>query len=260
MADKQRNWLLRLNDRSRASVRLFGFPGAGAGPSAFTELARRLPPHVELWGVALPGREARFSEPPLSELEPLVAQLTESVLPFTDEPYALFGYCSGALLAYLTAQHLTSSGAAAPSRLFVANYPPPHVVNRTARELASCGSDEFWAKIISLGGVPDHILKLEDLRAVFEPAFRADYRLLAQYEHNARAESRFPLTIVSSDRDPSARDNVTGWARYATHTAQHEQLRSGRWLLSEAAEQLGALLGRLLDGNTEVTPPATSSP
>jgi surfactin synthase thioesterase subunit len=215
---------------------------------------------VELWGVALPGREARFSEPPATELEPLVAQLAESVLPFTDEPYALFGYCSGALLAYLTACRLTSSGVAAPARLLVANYPPPHVVNRTARELASCGSDEFWAKIVSLGGVPDHILKLEDLRVVFEPALRADYRLLAQYEHHARVEGRFPLTIVSSDRDPAAGHNLAGWTRYAAHTAQHEQLRSGRWFLSEASGQLGALLGRLLAANTEATPPTATSP
>ncbi|MDL4775355.1 MULTISPECIES: thioesterase II family protein [Thermomonosporaceae] len=248
-------WLVRLPGpdepiRNGPAVRLFGFPNVGAGPTAFAGLARRLPARVEMWGVALPGREARFTEPPRTELAPLVAELAAALLPHTDHPYALFGYCSGALLAYLVARRLADLGAPDPVRLVVADYPPPHLRNRTPDALLPLESGAFWDRLIENGGIPEQIVQLKDLREVFEPAFRADYRLLAQYEHRPGPPVRSPITSLTGGRDPRAGHDAAGWGRHSDGGVDQERIGHHKWILTESVDELADRLGWILGRST----------
>ncbi|MFD0686469.1 thioesterase domain-containing protein [Actinomadura fibrosa] len=246
MTGEHAAWLHRLNDRPRPAVRLFCFPSVGAGPNMFADLSGRIDGRIEMWGAALPGREARFSEPPPTDLDEVVWTLTQALLPHTERPYALFGYCSGALLAYLVARRLTELGVPAPLRLIVANYPPPHVENRTARDVGALGSEDFWRRIIQLDGVPEQITQMEDLRDVFEPVFRADYRLIAQYEHRDTLPIGLPVTLLSGGLDPLSDQDVTGWARHSDGGVHHEIIPGSRWFVLDAVDELSRRLDRLL--------------
>jgi surfactin synthase thioesterase subunit len=94
--------------------RLFGFPHAGAGCAHFAELAAALAPDVAFWSASLPGRQARYGEPPPDDLDALVEALATHLAALATEPYALFGYCGGALLAFLVARQLWTAGVPAP--------------------------------------------------------------------------------------------------------------------------------------------------
>ncbi|HCG01783.1 MAG TPA: hypothetical protein DEV93_14730 [Chloroflexi bacterium] len=47
-----------------------------------------------------PGRESRVGETPYTEMEALVAAAVDALLPLLDRPFALFGHCSGDLVAF----------------------------------------------------------------------------------------------------------------------------------------------------------------
>ncbi|MER6830115.1 thioesterase domain-containing protein [Streptosporangium sp. NPDC000563] len=100
-------WFVPVGERQGGRIRLYVFPNAGSGPASLTDLAGRFPDEVDVWSVNLPGRQARLAEPPVEDLDALVDVLARDLLANAREPYALFGYCSGALLAYLVCRRLT---------------------------------------------------------------------------------------------------------------------------------------------------------
>ncbi|MEU8199681.1 thioesterase domain-containing protein [Streptosporangium sp. NPDC049046] len=100
-------WFVPVGERQGDRIRLYTFPNAGSGPASLTDLAGRFPDEVDVWSVNLPGRQARLAEPPVEDLDALVDVLARDLLTNAREPYALFGYCSGALLAYLVCRRLT---------------------------------------------------------------------------------------------------------------------------------------------------------
>src|SRR5712692_2211820 len=89
-------------------LRFITFPYAGSGASAYrrwlTDLAHE--DWLDFVVVQLPGREKRISEPPYTEIGPLLGELEWVLSALVDLPYVLFGYSMGALLAYELALRL----------------------------------------------------------------------------------------------------------------------------------------------------------
>src|SRR5262245_31171546 len=94
-----RTWFAGRLPSATATRRLFCFPYAGLGASAFRTWIGPLAPTVDVCAVQLPGRETRQSERPRTQLMPLAEEAAAAILPFTDVPYALFGHSLGAILA-----------------------------------------------------------------------------------------------------------------------------------------------------------------
>lgn len=117
-------WLLR-PPSDDAPARLFCFPFAGVGASAIRHWPGRVG-DLGLCLVQLPGRENRLREEPYHDFEVFAADAAEALRPAMDRPYALFGHCMGALLAYALTVRLDEIGAPLPSRLYVSSSLVPH--------------------------------------------------------------------------------------------------------------------------------------
>ena len=118
-------WLLR--QPTDLPMRLFCFPHAGAGASAYGSWAGALAgAGVDVCPVQLPGRENRFREPRHHRLEPLLEALVSALQRHLDRPYALFGHSLGALLAYELARFLSGVGVG-PDRLLVSGRIAPQL-------------------------------------------------------------------------------------------------------------------------------------
>src|SRR5438552_7109196 len=113
------SWLACLKPRPHAAVRLFCFPYAGGGASAFRCWPDALPASIEVCPVQLPGRETRFREPPYTRLAPLAEALGHALRPFLDRPFAFFGHSMGALVAFELTRWLRRAGGPQPAHLFV---------------------------------------------------------------------------------------------------------------------------------------------
>src|SRR5581483_5831846 len=112
-------WFPFARPRPRAEVRLFCFPYAGGGASIFRDWSGRLPGHVEVCPVQLPGRETRFRESAFTHVSPLVTTLAESLRPKLDRPFAFFGHSLGALVAFELSRRLLQDYELQPTHLFV---------------------------------------------------------------------------------------------------------------------------------------------
>ncbi|WP_320068797.1 thioesterase II family protein [Micromonospora sp. RTGN7] len=227
-------WFLRLERRDRARARLVVFPHAGGGPGALADLAAHLPDDIEPWALNLPGRQARLHEAPRTDVERLIADIAGDL---ADIPgyRAYFGYCGGALLAYLAAR------AATPDRLFVGSFAAPDVAP-LPRRLHQLPEDMFWDAVLDQGGVPPELAN-PDLRPVFEAALRADFALYAAYYHRRTAPLETPVTVLyGRDDDQLTRGGLLGWRRHSTSRPELCELEAGHWLVAEDPAGVAARL------------------
>ncbi|MFJ9036721.1 thioesterase II family protein [Streptomyces sp. NPDC102406] len=226
-------WLRGLGSRGgTAGRRLFVFPHAGAGASAY-RLAAYLPDSVEVCTVRLPGREGRFAEPALTSLDEAVATLAPLVAGHTDLPYAFFGHSMGALLSFETARRLRALGTPLPERLFLSGMRAPGLPDREPRH--ALPDAELLATAEFAGVDPE-------LQELLLPILRADLTLCETYLSRAEAPLPCPLTVLAGSDDESVTEaELAGWrehtsAGFETHLfpgAPHLYVRGAEPQLAE---------------------------
>ncbi|QKG18658.1 thioesterase II family protein [Actinomadura verrucosospora] len=246
-------WFLPLREPPDGAPRLYVFPHAGAGSTAAQPLADLLTPRLDVRGLNLPGRQSRLDEPPVTALEPLVSHLARE-LAVAAEPYAVFGYCGGALLAFLTVRRVHELGGRLPVRLFVGSFAAPDIA-LLPRRLPTLPSDLFWDEVLDLGGVSPEVAEHAELRPVFEGALRADYRLVGGYVHRPAPPPPVPITVLHGGRDATlSRGELAGWRRQSTAATRVRTLDASHWLVEDAPEELAELLADELDGTGSKVP------
>ncbi|MGW6732366.1 thioesterase II family protein [Streptomyces sp. NPDC055013] len=207
-------WMRGLGSRElSAQRRLFVFPHAGAGASAY-RLADYLPDSVEVCTVQLPGRENRFAEPALTSLDEAVGALAPLIADHTELPYAFFGHSMGSLIAFETARRLRALGAPLPDRLFLSGMRAPGLPDRDPRH--TLPDDELLATADFDGVDPE-------LQELLLPLLRADLTLCETYTHQAEAPLPCPLTVLAGSDDHSVDETeLTDWRK---HTSADFELR-----------------------------------
>jgi surfactin synthase thioesterase subunit len=209
-------WIARLRPSGDAATRLICLPHAGGGGATFRSWSTELPDGVDLCAVRLPGRESRLREPLLSRMGDVVGELAGALEDLLDLPYALFGYCSGALTAFELARLLDQAGRP-PAHLYVCACPSPAGVERDSG-VHKMSRPELADHLRALGIIPEAIIDDPGLFGLFEPSVRADYEVFETDRYRPGAPLNVPITVFGADRDPSTtlptmmrwRDETTG--------------------------------------------------
>ena len=240
------HWLVCPQPRPDASIRLICFPYAGGGASAFIDWAYLLPDSIELQIVQLPGREERLREPLITDMKELVEQLTNELLPITDQLFAFFGHSMGAMVCFEVACRLRAVGAPLPKHLFLSARAAPHLQEKS--ELRLLEDKDFIERLHELyGAVPDAIRGSAELREVFLPILRADVELLETHECVGVEPLDCPISVFGGDQDPAVTAGMlAGWE--ALTSAQFCQREFGGehfYLHMEFEAAISAVIGTL---------------
>lgn len=217
MAAVTNPWIARLRPASDSQLRLICLPHAGGGAATFRGFAEDLSADIDLCAVRLPGRESRLREPPVRKMDELVGLLAENLEELFDVPYALFGYCSGALTAHELTRYLVASGARPPAALFACACPSPETVLRDSG-VHRMGGDELREHLSALGIIPDTILKTPGLFDMFEPSVRADYEVYETQDHVRDKTLNVPISVFGATEDPSTTEpTLLDWRTETTN-------------------------------------------
>ena len=99
-------WIVRFMTNEQARLRLFCFPYAGGGGSAFRAWPDYLSPEIEVCAIQPPGRETRLHTPPITSMDSLLSDLGPAITPYLDRPFVFFGHSMGALISFELARWL----------------------------------------------------------------------------------------------------------------------------------------------------------
>ena len=213
--------------------RLFCLPYAGAGASVFRNWQDFLPPTIEVVPVQLPGRESRWSEPPLEDLPLLAANLATAIRPFLSQPFALLGHSMGASIAFELARVLRRRKLPLPRHLFVSGARAPHVPDREP-PVHHLPDVLLWKTIMrDYGAAEDRTPLNPEMAPVLLPILRTDFRMCESYKPSWEDPFPFPLTVYGGlhDRRVTYHD-LAAWSGYTFGAFRMQLFPGGHFFLT----------------------------
>ncbi|MEV7559729.1 amino acid adenylation domain-containing protein [Streptomyces sp. NPDC089795] len=203
-------WIQVLKPSAAPRARILAFSGMGGSTTGHVPLIRHVPDDVELLAVALPGRESRIDEEPVTDMDVLVDAVSEAVSGLLDLPTVLYGHSQGAWVAWELAHRLAGRAGVPPLALVAAcAVPPTEMAPLTdrLRDLSTLWESAAPAELAESfrGVLPDQVLDSEELFTGYIGALRSDVTLAGTYRealaHVDRAALDIPIVAVAATED-----------------------------------------------------------
>jgi surfactin synthase thioesterase subunit len=230
-------WVVRPRPQLAPPLRLFCIPFAGGNASVFGDWPNLLPEAVEVCAIQMPGRQQRMSEPPLLELGPLVDRLEEALEPHTRVPFAVFGNCTGSLIAFELARRLERSGREL-AQLFVSCCRAPQLPDRDA-PVHALPDEKIVAELDRLGGTPREIIDHPELLPLILPTLRADFQLAETYVYAEGSPLDAPIAAFGGLQDPIVRQGeIEEWRAQTRGGFSLELVPGDHYMLMSARDSL----------------------
>ncbi|MFE0643721.1 thioesterase II family protein [Streptomyces sp. NPDC058877] len=243
-----RSWVRPISGRTEpGALRLFCFPYAGAGASVFRAWGAELPEDVQAFAVQLPGREDRFSDRPITDLDELLDALLPALLPYLDRPFAFFGHSVGAIVSWELARRLQREQGVEPVRMMVSGCRAPSVHESREPGELDLSDEELINELRRLNGTPEELLQNPDFAAFILPTVRADLSLFARYAYRPGESLTCPVSVFGGDADPRvAEEHLERWAELTTGRTEVEVFPGGHFFLNEEREAVLRSVSRAL--------------
>ncbi|MBN3722582.1 thioesterase II family protein [Burkholderia sp. Ac-20379] len=241
-------------------VQLFCLAHAGGAVSLYRRWQQALPHGVELVPLELPGHGTRRTVPPIAQwpalLETMRAELQARRDP--ERAFALFGHSMGSLIAYELIHALREHGGGTPVWFGASASVAPSLRVRETHWL-ECTHDQLVARLRSLGGTPEALLRERDFIEMLLPLFRADFHLCGMYPSTFPGPSQRPLldcpvTVLTGRDDANTADaaKLAGWrdttrgdCTFHAFAGGHFYLETGPGpVLAQVAESLARAMAR----------------
>jgi len=226
---------------------LFCLPFAGGAAGAFRDWRGALPAGVELCPIHLPGRESRFSEPAIGDIDALMDPLVEGVAPHAGGPYALFGHSMGGLIAFELADRLRRLGRP-PAWFFASGARAPHVPQAPPRRHV-LSDEELLVEVRNLNGTPPELLAEPELMSLMLPTLRSDFQLVETYRYRPREPLACPVVALGGGDDPDVSlDELTAWREHAAGRFEFHVFAGDHFFIDTCRDELLAMLSERLSG------------
>jgi len=208
---------LNPNPHARRRVRLFCFPYAGGGSSAYLPWVNEIAPEIEICPVQLPGREGRMRERPFTHMEPLIETLAEVLQPYLDVPFAFYGHSLGALISFELARQLRRQHGPTPTQLLVSGCHAPQLP-LSDEPVHQLPDEEFVQALRRFNGTPDAVLQDADLMRLLLPLLRADFAIYETYTYTPEEPLSCPIAAYGGLHDfRASRESVEAWKQQTEH-------------------------------------------
>ena len=228
--------------RHEARIRLFCFPYAGGGAGLYRRWASEMPEYIEVVAVEPPGRQTRFSEPPVRDLTEMIDALIDATDALLHKPYATFGYSLGSIVSIEFVRAALQRKMPPPLHMFCSAHRAPHIKPR--RDLIhTLPEHELVRRLVEMGGTPIELVTQPEWLRPFLNAIRADLRIAESY----RASLPFTLPVrlsVFGGKDDSEVEfaSLRAWETYSEGPFKLRLIEGGHFFIHTAATEVMAYI------------------
>ncbi|WP_445269877.1 thioesterase II family protein [Streptomyces sp. DSM 41634] len=203
-----------------AELTLILLPHAGGSAGSFVPLLPHLPESWRILVPELPARATAPKQPVCPSIESAVDSFAGDLAGELSGPYAVFGHCLGALIAFELVHELAKRGHQ-PLWTGVSGSPAPQLV---VSEPAN-GRPEDWTRdqyvdyMRWLGNTPEALWNNTVLADRMIAALRNDLIVNHGYRYGGHAPLTSPLSVMRGDSDPLvSAEEMRAWADHAGAT------------------------------------------
>jgi myxalamid-type polyketide synthase MxaE and MxaD/epothilone polyketide synthase D len=220
-------------------MRVFCLPYAGGNVAIYKQWRAETPGDVRFYALELPGRGARLTEPPLTDLGALARTLAaEMHTIFAERPFALFGHSLGGLIGAQLSIELRRYGVA-PDHLYLSAISCPG--RDTVTHWHRLTDEALLDEVRRAGGTPRKMLDKKAFTALLLPVLRADLQMLdlPSFDHALTV----PVTTFSGARDLFAPPlSVLNWCRHAAAGFMHLEFDDSHFFLRNRRAEIMATI------------------
>ncbi len=176
-----------------------------------------------VYGVRLAGRENRRKDPPAGAISDVVADVIAELDELGMPRVALFGHCSGAVLAFELAKALTAAdqGIEVTHLLVASQLPPPDFTT------ADVEADQDLLRY-----VPEEFRGEPDFVELLLPIIAADIALMSRYVYEPGSRLTVPITVLYGAHDKHvSRAQIESWRRETSGPTTFSEIAGGDHLL-----------------------------
>jgi surfactin synthase thioesterase subunit/acyl carrier protein len=255
---KKANWISFRKARPNPQARLFCLPYGGGGGSIYRQWQNDLPEEIEVCPIQLPGREDRFDEKPIGNMDQLIENLVENLQPEFNIPFAFFGHSFGSLIAFELTRALRRRGLPMPMHLFVSAFPDPRVPTKSLdnllKQLNAININMFDMNTTNIAKLTDEQLRLlanifnengiteygehimdKDIIKVLLPIFTGDMSLVKSHQYHDEAPLDLPITVFMGKRDTwVALEDHLNWIDHTKQKCVFHVYDSGHLFIRDA--------------------------
>jgi surfactin synthase thioesterase subunit len=234
-----------------AELTLVLVPHAGGSAGSFVPLLPHLP---ESWRILVPELPARATAPKQQacpSVESAVDTFTEALAGELSGPYAVFGHCLGALIAFELVHALAKHGHQ-PLWVGVSGSPAPQLV---VPEPAN-GRPEDWSReqyvdyMRWLGATPEALWSNTVLADRMIAALRNDLIVNHGYRYEGRTPLTSPLSVMRGNSDPLvSATEMRPWSDHAGVTDFHTWPGDHFYLFQHAEAVCARILGAIAEAD-----------
>ena len=220
------------NERSLgAGLRLFCFPYAGGSSSVYRSWQGHVSPMIKVHAIELPGRGARFSDPPIRSINGIVQLCLSELHEHFHGRFAFFGYSMGGIIAFELARELAWRHGNQPANLTLAACKPPRLLDGS-KKVFRLPDEQFLAELRRLGGTPVELFENPELLDLMAPTLRADFEALETYNYRVGPLLTCPIVTIggTDDREVPIQE-LNAWAEETTNTCWIEAVPGHHFLL-----------------------------
>ncbi len=229
-------------------VKLFCLPYAGGSAAIYGKWKKYLDKSIDLVPVELAGRGRRMSESFYDSMSQAVDDTYNIINPLIKQgDYAFFGHSMGTIIAFELCRKILDKGGRQPLHLFVSGRYPPDL--KTESEfLSRLPDNEFLQKIFKLGGTSAEIIENKELREIFVPILKADYRIIEEYRYiNSNKKFDYGITAFTGKDDLEVSfSDIKEWGKHTTAQSLFYEFEGNHFFINGKITEITEIINSTL--------------
>jgi medium-chain acyl-[acyl-carrier-protein] hydrolase len=196
---------------------------------------------VQVCAIQLPGRENRFTEPAVRDIDRLADEIVVGIAPLLGMRFGFFGHSMGALVAFEIVRRLRLHGLA-PAHFFASACRAPHLPPDRP-PYHRLPDPEFADSLRDLRGTPSALIEDGEFMALMLPTLRADFMLAETYAYRRQSPLDCPITVFGGAADTEvSREELESWSVHTRRSFCLHLLPGDHFFLTDRRRELLSLL------------------
>lgn len=245
---EQSKWIAhaRIDQENKINFLCFTYPGGSA--SNFATWKRKIDPSINLIPILYPEREIRKNDMMEETFALFIKDFVEENEALFKIPYAFFGYCGGAVLAYEASIKVRELYGREPVWGMIASSEAPEYLRDSLVAFPNKDAKkDIIEYLLGLGMFDESVLKSNMFLDYYIPLLKADCKMLDTYVHQEHKKLKCDFDILFGEDDTTVKyEKAQKWRDVTNGEARVQMCKGGHFFVDQQKDFVCSLINERL--------------